>query len=893
MNEQPPKLAQWLVRVTTGRLDRDYVLGDLAEEYYCNAISKMGLRRARRWYWRQVLRSIVPGVFGHRNEWFGSGRERLCDGLLHDVRYGCRTLTQHPSFSAVVVITMALAIGSSALIFSVVNAVLLRPLPFRATEQLVHVYEYRSHEHAAPDDDFTDLITVRPGNFHDWRDQNHVFEQFTAYRWRNVVLTGRDQPESVPAQEVTDDFFETLGVQPALGREFSQEDYQLKNAPVAILSYQLWQRRFAADSQVLGASLSVDGVTYSVVGVMPRGFYPTHRETPELWLPLKFDAQQYASRTTWGLTTVGRLRNGVSIAQAATEMEAISRRLETAFPATNDGFGVRLVPVSERLIGSHQRVFLTLLAAVGFLLLIACANFANLLLVRGVERRKEFALRLAMGASRFRLIRQLLTESLLLTSLGGLAGFAFASAALRPILALLPLSSRIPRLETVRLDLPTGLFTLGLCLATGIVFGLAPAFRASNPILAEALNSESRGGSASRRSRRLASLLIVAEVALSLLLVTGAGLMARSFVHLQQTSLGFQPERVLAVQIRAVHTDSKSEEHQATVLEATRERIAHLPGVESAALAGKIPVRQGPNPWLFHIAGTPPDAPGREPFADLQDVSPEYFQTLGMNVLRGRGLLDSDTGRPARYAVINETMAHQYWPKSDPLGQKVDVNLIGRSQTLQVVGVVADAKIKGLRTERYPEMFVPIRQSAPETTWLLVRTTVQPSAMAGLVRREVGHFSAGMPVTEVTTMDRIVADSLWQPRFSMVLLSIFAALALSLGAAGIYGVVSYNIGQRTREIGVRMALGATRRNVLSMILLQGLQLTLAGLILGLVASLALDRLLMSQLYGVSTVDPLTIASSVLLLFTVAMLASALPAMRATRRDAVDSLQVNG
>ncbi len=866
LEAHPPRLAEFLLRVCTRQPDREFVIGDLAEEYRSSVLPNLVPTGARQWYWQQVRRSILPGMFGDRPRSLATA-----NGWGQDFRHALRSMVRRPGLAALVIGTLGLGVGASCLIFSVVDGILLRPLSFGRPDRLIHVYEVSKDQRISPLDDFSALISVRPGNFHDWKQRSHSFGRLTAYRRTNSVLTFGDRQQPVLVHRAANEFFETLDVPPTLGRTFMPADYALTASPVAILSNGLWLRSFGGDDGVIGRSIHVDGVPHVVVGVMPRGFYPTDRDRPELWIPLPFDEAHRSSRSTWGLTTIGRLRDGVALPQARRELDEIASRLESEHPENRD-FGVRLIPVTDRLLGNYRRPFVTLTFAVGFLLLIACVNVSHLLLMRGFDRQKELALRLAIGASRARLFRQLLTESVVWATTGGLTGLVLALVGLRPFLALLPSGGAIPRVENVSVDLRVICFAFALCILTGIGAGLIPAVRASGPDLAESLKLESKGSTASRGSRGASRVLVALEVALSLCLLSGAGLMIRSFLLLERTSPGFRPEQLLAIQVRSL----KANEHS---LEQLCERIVELPGVQSASLSDQIPVRQKINPWTYQIKGLPQALPGHEPFADIQTVSPDYFGTLGIPLLRGRVLMREDQARSPRHIVINERMASAFG-SFDPVGREIAVDFVNRRENVQVVGVVANAKLKGLRGDPWPEMFWPIRDSAPQSGWILVRTSTDASALTDILRSEILRIDSSLLITETTTMGSVISESLWQTRFLTVLLLAFGALSLIFAAAGTYGVLSYAVRQRFKEIAVRMALGASRESVVLTILRQGLAPVAFGAALGTLGSLVANRFLSTELYGISPTDPLTLAGASLVVFVTATIACYLPAHRA-------------
>jgi predicted permease len=831
--------------------------------------------------------------------------------LWQDLRYAARTLAKRPGFTAVVVITLALGIGANAAIFSVVNAVIFKPLPFRDPAALVHVWEGRNGERYKRGED-SRFISVRPGTFHDWREQSRSFESMSAYSWRTMMLTGGDKAEALWAHHVADRFFETLGVQAQLGRAFNAGDYGPDAPRVVILSHKLWRNRFGADPAVIGREVSLDGQAHTVVGVMPQGFYPTRFfSAPDLWTPRWFNAEEKYNRVSWGLTTVARVKPGVTLDQAHAEMLLVAKNIEQANPEHYQNMGAVLVPVDAELIGSQGKLFFFLLGAVALVLLIACVNVANLLLARATDREKEFSVRAALGASRGRLVRQLGAESLLLAGAGAAFGLALAYAGLRPVVALLPETGGVPRLDSVKLDLTPLAFTLLVTLGAGMLFGVAPALRAARVDLNESLKEGSRGAASGQRSRRLGELLVISEVALSLALLVAAGLLAQSFRRMRQIDPGFAPEKLLTLQIRVPEFRYGKFEvggrnaSRARLYEELERRIAALPGVTSAAVASKLPMKHLPNPWGVSVEGRGAPAPNQDEGRGAisrktglyihgstsdQRVSPAYFRTLGLKLVRGRLLDERDMGETPMVAVVNETFARKFFSDEDPVGKRVTVDYTSWFPRITIVGVVADVKLNALDRQPFAEMFWPIAQAPSRDVWLTLRTNVEPPALAASVQREIRAIDRDLPILELSSMEGVIVDSLWRPRFSAVLIGLFAGLALLLAAAGIYGVMSYQVGLRTREMGLRMALGADRRRIFSLIIGRGIKLALAGAIIGAAVSLALGRLVAGQLYGVSAYDAPTLVGVSLILIAVATLACYLPARRATRVDPMVALR---
>jgi predicted permease len=831
--------------------------------------------------------------------------------IWQDLRYAARTLAKRPGFTAVVVLTLALGIGANAAIFSVVNTVIFKPLPFRDPASLVHVWEGRDGVRYKRGED-SRFISVRPGTFHDWRDQSRSFESMSAYSWRAIMLTGGDQAEALWAHHVAERFFETLGVQAQLGRVFNAGDYGPDAPRIVILSHRLWRNRFGADPAVIGRAISLDGQAHTVVGVMPQGFYPTRFfNAPDLWTPRWFNAEEKYNRVAWGMTTVARLKPGATLDQAHAEMLLVAKNIERANPEHYQNMTAVLVPVDAELIGSQGKLFFFLLGAVALVLLIACVNVANLLLARATDREKEFSVRAALGASRGRLVRQLLSESLLLAGAGAAPGLALAYAGLRPMVALLPETGAVARLDAVELDVAALAFTLLVALGAGMLFGVAPALRAARVDLNEALKEGSRGSASGKRARRLGELLVISEVALSLALLVAAGLIVQSFWRMRQIDPGFAPENLLTLQIRAPEFRYGKFEvggrnaPRARLYEQLERRIATLPGVASAAVVGKLPMKHLPNPWGVSVEGRGAPAPNQDEgrgtasrktglyihgSASDQRVSPAYFRTLGFKLVRGRLLDERDTAEAPMVAVVNETFARKFFPDEDPVGKRVTVDYTSWFPQMTIVGVVADMKLNSLDRQPFAEMFWPMAQAPSRDVWLAARTNADPLALASAVQREIHAIDRDLPILELSSMEGVIADSLWRPRFAAILIGLFAGVALALAAVGIYGVMSYQVGLRTREIGLRMALGADRRRIFSLIIGRGIKLALAGAIIGAAVSLALGRLVSSQLYGVSAYDPLTLAGVSSFLIVVAALACYLPARRALRVDPMVALR---
>ncbi|HEV3471346.1 MAG TPA: ABC transporter permease [Pyrinomonadaceae bacterium] len=816
---------------------------------------------------------VAPGARRRRN---------MFVDVWQDLRYGVRTLLKNPGFTAVAVVALALGIGANTAIFSVVNAVLLRPLPYRDPDRLVMVWEDNT-KGGYPRN------TPAAANFLDWREQSRVFEGMAAIANQSFALTGAGEPERIDGRRVSASLFPLLGVEPLLGRVFLPEEDQPGAGRAVILSHGLWQRRFGSDPNITGKALTLNGESHTVVGVMPAHFRFPARED-ELWVPIAFTNEQAANRGTHYLQVVARLRPGVTVEQAQAEMSAIAARLQEQYPSQNTGVGAAVVPLHEQLVGDIRPALLILLGAVGFVLLVACANVANLLLARAAARHKEIAVRVALGASRMRLIRQFLTESLLLAAVGGLAGLLLSLWGVNLLRAFIPES--ISQVGAVSIDAKVLGFTLLVSLLTGLIFGLAPATQASNFNLNETLKEGGRDSSAGSRGNRIRAVLVVAEVAVSLVLLIGAGLLINSFLRLRSVDPGFRADNLLTMRIVLPELKYPDQARRAAFYAEALRRIEALPGVESAAVTNWIPlVRQGDSN-SFTVEGQPDPGPGRSPSVATRVVSPRYFDTMGIQLLRGRQFGEQDRADSPPVVIVSEAMARRSWPGADPVGKRMKMGGYNSDAPwMEVVGVVKDVRQFELTAEPRPQIYLHYEQPAffrPSN--LVVRTGADPLGLAATVRKTVWEIDKDQPVSNISTMEDVLSESISRQRFSMLLLGIFAGVALVLAAVGIYGVMSYSVAQRTHEIGIRMALGAQAADVLKLTVGQGLRLVLVGVAIGLAAAFALTRLMESLLYGVSATDPATLVTISLVLITVALLASYVPARRATKVDPLTALR---
>jgi putative ABC transport system permease protein len=817
--------------------------------------------------------------------------------LLKDLQYAFRVLAKRPGFTAVAVVALALGIGANTAIFSVVNSVLLNPLPFEESERLM-VVRQTNLARGMPD------MGVSLPDFRAWRESNQVFEHMTALATSSFNISEATEPERVMGATVTSEFFSVLKSPPAVGRAFTAQEEVYGHHYVAVLSHALWQRRFGAAAKLDGQTVMLNGERYAVIGVMPRDFQFPDPQV-ELWTPLSLpDDSSYNTRGNFWLNVVARLKPNNTEEQARADIAAIAHRLEQDHPELG-GIGTAVLSLREEVVGSVETPLIILLVAVGFVLLIACANVANLMLARATARQKEFAVRTALGATRRRLIRQLLTESLTVGLAGGAAGLLLAFWGVDALTGFGP--EDLPRISEIGVDRNALLFTLAVSVLTGIIFGLVPAIHASRPDLNDALKEGGRATGASAHSR-VRSLLVVAEIALALVLLIGAGLMINSLLRLQNVNPGFNPQNVLTMLVAL--PDSKYSADRPDLTTAffgqLSERVGALSGVESVGLTTSLPFTNTSWGKLFSITGRAAPATLEEiPAVQYRQVSAGYFETMQIPIVKGRLFDRSDDAESAPVAIINETLAKRFWPDANPIGETI---ILGppeemippgilppgyRFTRFKVVGIVGSVKHNGLTADTQAEVFTPNIQAGSElsnTMFLAARTTSNPLAFTNAIRNIVYSLDRDQPVARVATMETLLADSMARSRFITLLLGVFAAVAMILAGVGVYGVMSYTVAQRTHEIGVRMALGASSGDVLRLVARQGLVLALAGVAIGLAASLLLTQYLSSQLYGVSATDPVTFAAISLLLVGVALVACALPARRATRVDPMVALR---
>ena len=810
----------------------------------------------------------------------GGERTNLLGDLSQDLRYGLRMLLKNPGFTIVAIIALALGIGANTAIFSVVNTVLLRPLPYKDPDRLVMVWEDNSKQGFPRD-------TPAAANYIDWRDQNHVFEGMAAMVEISFNLTGAGDPERIDGQRVSANLFSLLGINPQLGRAFLPEEDRPGANHVVIMSHGLWQRQFGADPAIIGKPINLNGESFTVVGVMPRGFqFPTRAD--QLWIPIAFDTTEARERGNHYLQVIARLKPGITLERTQAEMTTIAGRLEQQYPKTNTSIGAVVTPLHERVVGDIKPALLILLGAVAFVLLIACANVANLLLARAAVRQKEIALRLAVGASRSRLMRQFLTESVLLSVFGGAVGLFLSFAGLDLLKRFVP--PNISHAQAATIDVKVLIFTVLVSVVTGLIFGLAPATQAANFNLNDTLKESGRDpGSGGNRIR---GLLVISEVAVSFVLLIGAGLLINSFMRLRNVDPGFRPEKLLTMKIVLPEVRYPDRATRSAFYTELIRQVETVPGVKSAAVATSLPLTDTGNSIGISIEGRPDPGPDHVPIVITRIVSSRYFETMGIPLLKGRVFTEQDRAESTGVVVVSEITARRLWPGEDPIGKRISGwSTDPQRKWVQIIGVVKDVRQFGLAADPKLQIYLPYEQARFfEPRALIVQTDVDPMSLATMVRRTVWEIDKDQPVSDISSMEEIVSQSVARQRFSMLLLGVFAGLALLLAAVGIYGVMSYSVAQRTHEIGIRIALGAQRSDVLKMTVGEGLRLVSTGVVIGLAAALILTRVMSSLLFGVSANDPTTFITISLILVSVAVLASFVPALRATRVDPVFALR---
>jgi putative ABC transport system permease protein len=797
--------------------------------------------------------------------------------LLLDVRYCLRNLSARPGFTFVTVLTLALGIGANTAIFSVIDGLLLRALPFNEPDRLVMIWEQnylRGQDHNV----------VGPANYLRWKERNQVFDQMAAFSTFSSILTGVGEPQQIPIGFVSHDFFDLLGVRAHIGRTFLPENAQSGEANVVLLSNGFWQNHFGSDPGIIGKTITLDGNTMQVIGVMPPRF--NMPSEVNIWMPQVFTERHRTWRGRY-LTVLARVKPDMAMQEAQAGMNLLAKQLEKEDPEFNNGWGVQVIPLHEELTGGIRRSLIVLLGAVGLVLLIACVNVANLLIAQASVRKKEFALRAALGADRKRLVQQLLTESTILAVMGGGGGLFVASFGLEALLAIAP--ADIPSFVEISLNTKVLGFTLVISLLTGLLFGLAPALQISGLNLHGVLKEGGRTLIGALSQRRLRNVLVVAEVALALVLLIGAGLLIRSFAVLLAVDPGFRPGNLLTMNIQLPASKYGLPHQQATFFEQAIDRVQNVSGVESSAAISFLPMAGPGASTAFMIEGRPAPAAGEAEIAEIRSVTKDYFRTMGIALLRGRFFGDPDGPDDPKKIIINETMADRFWPGKDAVGKFV-VMFWGGQVRGEIVGVVGDVRHSGLDSSPRSTLYWFMPQFPYSFMTLVVRTSVDPLSLSATLRSEIAGIDPDQPVAYIQPMNRVLSDSVKRPRFTMLLLGAFAAIALLLAAVGIYGVVSYFVGERTHEIGVRMALGARRFDVLRIVVWQGLIPTIAGVVLGLFVASYLMSVMSRLLFGITPTDPATYATISILFTAIALIACYIPAHKATSVDPLVALR---
>lgn len=807
--------------------------------------------------------------------------------FAQDLRFAFRMFAKNPGFTAVAILTLALGIGANTAIFSVVYGVLLQPLPYKDASRLVVLNETTPK---------VGTVSVSYPNFLDWRAQSHDFSQMAAVHDVGFSLAGVTQPENISGEAVSPNFLSMIGVRPFLGRDFEASEEKPGTPPVLLLSYELWQSHMGSNRNAIGRTITLDGRSFTIVGVLPPNFRSLDKT--DVMLPIGVwatnNSEEANDRGDRGdMIVIGRLAPNITFAQARVEMEGIAARLAKEYPASNDQFGVALQSIRDSFAGDARPAILVLFGAVMFVLLIACANVANLFLVRGAARTKEIALRMAFGASRNRIIRQMLTESLVLALLGGVLGVALAIAGIRGITRLIPMDMLSG--ATVNLNGAVLLFAAGIVVLAAFIFGLAPAMHSTRPDVQAELKEGGRTASASAAQNKLRGALATAEISLALILLVGAGLMMKSLYKLMSVNPGFRPDRVLNMEMDLRTQQYSKDPAILNFWQQVLDRVRALPGVESAATGTVVPLTGSHSRGDITVEGMALPTPGNFPHPDYHDVSPGFISTLGIPLLHGRTFADTDKQGAPLVGMVNARLAGQYWPNDNPIGKRFmfgHPDLTGKKppKWITVVGVVGDMKLYGLANPSRLEVYVSSLQSPGNDMNLMVKSRIDPTALTLAIRGTVASIDKDQPIFAISTMNQLVSDSLGTRRITLILLGAFSGLALVLAGIGIYGVISYSVAQRTHEIGIRMALGAQHRNVLRMILRQGVKIAVAGVAIGVIVSLGLTQLMSSLLFSVSASDPLTFAGVAILLVLVAMLACYIPARRALRVDPMVALR---
>jgi putative ABC transport system permease protein len=896
MNDEAPLVLRLFARFIPADL-REPIAGDLHEEYL-EMRERHGAGRAGCWLWWQSLRLALT----FRWERSAHGRPlppiaeelrgfgHMWDGLRQDITFGVRMLRRQPGFTAVAVFALTLGIGATTAIFSVVDAVLWRPLPFPRADRVMSLAEQRPRESRW-------FGPIAPADYFDWRRDSRSFAAMAAYTIQSPSgaynLTGDGEPERVRPLEVTSQFLDVIGVMPALGRGFRADEETVGRNLVVLLSDALWRRRFAADPSAVGRTVALNGRTFEIVGVLPAQFWWPSR--PDIVVPLALDDHDRTLRAAHFLEAIGRLGDGGPVDRAREELRLIGTRLAREFPAENRYHAPNLRPLRDAFVGDVQTMLLVVLGAVGFVLLIACSNVATLLLARAAARQKEVSIRTAVGASRRRLVQQMLTESLVIAAAGGAAGVLLAAWSLSALRALLPARfAGLPGLDQLGIDVRVLTASVIVSLATGLLFGMLPALAASDQRLTVSLNEESRGGTGSVRAKRLRAGLVVAELALSLVLLAGASLLVISFNNLLSVSPGFQPAQLVIAQVTLPSTRYGEHERVVAFFDALFEQLAAAPAIQRAGATTSLPfdgVDSRLNLTIEHRTGESPIPVRVHP----RVVSTAYFQTLSIPLKRGREFTGHDVETSPRVVILNEAAARRYWPNDDPIGQRISIG--ADDEWREIVGIVGDTRHEGLDADAEPAAYLPQRQrfdslgeGFERAMALVIRTTGDAASATPLLRTALTNVDPQVPIGLVRRMDDLIDDSIAPRRLNFVLVSAFALVALGLTSAGLYGVMAYLVTQRTREIGVRMALGASRKQVLALVLREAGSMTLLGIVIGVAGALVLTRFMATMLFGISAANPLVYLSMSLVLALVALLAVAVPSSRATRIDPLSAIR---
>ncbi len=885
---QPPLPAVRLVQRRLPAKPAHGLLGDLCQEAHELMTSGHSRRGASIWFWRQAillcLRYRLHGIgpqspFPRPNQARAAHPNRgdhPMSFIRDDLAFAFRGLLKSPGFSAVAALTLSLGIGAPTAIFSVVQGVLLSPLQSGGSQRTVIGYGQNSSNAWA---------RVSPLDFLDYRSEASEFEAFSAYSQTSANLTGPGDPERLAAAQVSAGFFASLGTELSLGRDFALDDEQPGRAPIAVISYGLWQSRFGGDLDVLGKDVQLDGGRRTIVGVAPSRFdYP---RGCQVWMPMVFDDAAPVPRRFHFLLVLGLLREGVGLDRVQAGMDVVARNLEAQFPQSNSGWKLRLMPLKEAVVSGVRPALLTLMAASAFVLLIACANVASLFMARTAGRTRELAVRSVLGATRLRLARQLLAEAVLLASAGGLGGVLLAASGVKLLQAFGERS--IPRLESVAVDLPAVTFCLAVCLLTSLGFGLAPAWRSSARVASPQALRAGRRSTAGLRPQRFRQTLAACQIALALTLAVGSGLLIRSFQQLTQVDPGFHREDVLTLRLDLSSTRYRQESQVNLFYQQLLERLEAMPAVESAGLVDRLPIAQPGSDTGFTIEGRPAPPPDRPWHALSRRVMGGYFETMGIPILRGRAFGPQDHASAPKTVIIGEALADLHFADLDPIGQRLVIDL-GQPYVAEIVGVAAAVRQFSLSSPAWGAYYLPASQSPSRSMTAALRLRESPAAAASKLRGIVADIDPQEPVSRIETMQSIVSTSLSQPRFSTLLLAVFSLSALTLALVGLYGVLAYLVSERIQEMGIRMALGAARRDVGRLVLKRGLKLTLAGIGVGAIGSLGVSRLLSSQLFGVSPSDPSTLLGVTFLVASAAMLACLTPAMRASRLDPIAILR---